>query len=185
LHRQWDYIFGLRQDAAYLDVPKVKTEARIVMAPPMGDHPLMSKLLLDHAKELSTDPAKEVVILVGHGPTRAEDNAADMAIMNTHARRLAAAGKFSSVKAVNLQDDAPAPVREANVKLLRGWVADAAKSGRTPIIVGFLMSTRGIQGKIVEDLEGLPYKFQSKGITAHPNFTEWLRAIVAEQVKEL
>jgi hypothetical protein len=52
-------------------------------------------------------------------------------------------------------------------------------------VVGYLISTRGIQDKIAEDLQGLNYKFQTKGLSAHPNFTAWIRASVAEQTAGL
>lgn len=183
--RQWDYIFGRRPDSAYLDVPLVKTKAKVVMAPAMGEHPMITKVLADHAKEVSKDPSKEVVILLGHGPESAEENKIELAHMETHAKRIKAEGKYSDVRWLTLQDDAPDEVRSANVKKLRGWVEEIDKAGKTPVVVGYLISTRGIQHKIDEDLKGLKYTFQTKGISAHPNFTAWIRTTVDEQLAKL
>jgi sirohydrochlorin cobaltochelatase len=181
LYRQWDYILGNRSEGAYLDVPQIKTAAKVIIAPAIADHRLMTELLLDHARELSTNPAAETVILVGHGPANAEENAADTAIMAVHAERLKQQGGFAGTAALNLQDDAPDPIRAANVARLRALVEAANKSGRTPLVVGYLMATRGIQEKIQHDLAGLTYKFQPKGITSHPNFTAWVRETVADK----
>ncbi len=185
IYRQWDYIFGRRKDSAYLDVPVIKTTAKVIMAPAMTEHKLITQALLDHAKEVSVDPSKEVVILLGHGPEDAKENKAELAHMATHANRIKAESKFSDVKHLTLQDDAPDDVRSANVAMLRKWVAEIDKSGKTPLVVGYLISTRGIQDKIKKDLEGLDYKFQTKGLSAHPNFTAWIRATVSEQEAKL
>lgn len=185
IFRQWAYMFGRRDDAAYLDVARLKTSAKIVFAPAMDEHPLVTELLFDHAKEVSKDPAKETVILLGHGPTFEHENAVEMAHLATHAGRIKTMGKFADAKGLTLQDDAPEEIRARNVTTLRGWVEDARKSGRTPLIVGYLISTRGIQDKIKEDLSGLEYVFQTKGMSAHPNFTKWVRQSVDEQITKL
>ncbi|MCB2107687.1 MAG: hypothetical protein KDE14_08315 [Rhodobacteraceae bacterium] len=182
IYRQWSYIFDLNNDAAYLNVPRVKTDAKIILAPAMDEHPLVTEILFDHAKEVSTDPSKEVVIILGHGPTFEEENAVELKHIATHAGRLKEMGGFADVKGITLQDDAPEEMRAANVATVRKWVEDADKAGLTPIIVGYLISTRGIQYKINNDLAGLDYKFQTKGLSAHGNFTKWIRATVDEQL---
>ena len=185
IFRQWAYMFGQRDDAAYLDVARVKTSAKVVFAPAMAEHPVITELLFDHTKEVSKNPAKETVILLGHGPTLVAENEIELAHMKTHAMRIQVMGKFADAKGLTLQDDAPEEIRAANVKTLRGWVEDANKAGRTPLIIGYLISTRGIQDKIKEDLTGLDYVFQTKGMSAHPNFTKWVRQSVSEQIAAL
>jgi sirohydrochlorin ferrochelatase len=182
VYRQWAYIFGRHDDAAYLNVPRVKTDAKVILAPAMDEHPLVTDILFDHTKEISTDPANEVVIILGHGPTFAHENEIELQHIATHAKRIKDRGGFADAKGLTLQDDAPEAIRAANVATLRKWVEDADKAGRTPLIVGYLISTRGIQDKIKEDLAGLTYKFQTKGMSAHGNFTAWIRASVAEQL---
>ncbi|MBM3512714.1 MAG: hypothetical protein FJX59_03255 [Alphaproteobacteria bacterium] len=185
IYRQWAYMFGRRDDAAYLDVARLKTSAKVVFAPAMDEHPIVTELLFDHSKEVSKDPAKETVILIGHGPTFEHENAVEMAHLATHAGSIKTMGKFADAKGLTLQDDAPEEIRSRNVKILRGWVEEAKTSGRTPLIVGYLISTRGIQDKIKEDLAGLEYVFQTKGMSAHPNFTKWIRQSVDEQIAQL
>ncbi len=185
VYRQWAYLFGRRDDAGYLNVPRVKTSAKVIIAPAMDEHKLITEILLDHAKAISVDPAKEVVIVLGHGPTYDQENAIELKHISTHAARIKKAGNFFDAKGITLQDDSPAAVRAANVAKLRSWVAEANAAGKTPLVVGYLISTRGIQDKIAEDLKGLNYKFQTKGLSAHPNFTAWIRASVAEQTAGL
>jgi sirohydrochlorin cobaltochelatase len=185
IYRQWAYLFGRRDDSAYLNVDRIQTSAKVIMAPAMDEHPLVTQILLDHAKAISTAPDNEVVILLGHGPTFDHENEIELKHIATHAKRIKDQGKFFDAKGLTLQDDAPEATRTANVKKLRAWVSDANASGKTPLVVGYLISTRGIQDKIAEDLTGLSYKFQTKGLSAHPNFTAWIRASVAEQTAGL
>ncbi len=183
--RQWDYIFGRRDDSAYLDVPRTTGKAKIIMAPAMDEHPLVTDILFDHVKEISTNPKNEVVIILGHGPSFEHEHKVELAHIATHAKRIAAKGGYAEAKGLTLQDDAPEAVRAANVATLRKWVETANAQGKTPLVVGYLISTRGIQDKIKEDLKGLNYKFQTKGLSAHPNFTAWIRATVSEQEAKL
>jgi hypothetical protein len=182
VYRQWAYLLGRRDDSAYLDVPRVKTSAKLVVAPAMDEHPMVTDILFDHTRAISTDPAKEVVILLGHGPTFDHENEIELKHIATHAARIKARGRFADAKGLTLQDDAPEAIRAANVAKLREWVGAADAAGLTPLVVGYLISTRGIQDKIKEDLAGLDYKFQTKGLSAHPNFTGWIRASVDEQI---
>ena len=154
----------------------------MIIAPAMDEHPLVTEILLDHTREISTDPSKEVVIILGHGPTFAHENEVELRHIAVHGARIKEMGKFADVKGITLQDDAPEELRSANVATVRGWVEDANKAGLTPLIVGYLISTRGIQDKIKNDLAGLDYKFQTKGLSAHGNFTKWIRASVTEQL---
>ena len=73
LLRQWDYIFSLREESAYLDVPRVETNARLVWTETPTAHPIMAEIMLDYARELSKQPANELVIIMGHGPQSIED----------------------------------------------------------------------------------------------------------------
>ncbi|MDQ0256611.1 sirohydrochlorin ferrochelatase [Evansella vedderi] len=46
---------------------KIHPAAEIIWCDAMDDHPLMIEILLERVKELSEEPAKEVVMLVAHG----------------------------------------------------------------------------------------------------------------------
>ena len=63
LTRQWKYIFDIDgQESTYLDVPKIQSDARFVLADHFGDSELITEILYEHAKDVSKDPANEVVI---------------------------------------------------------------------------------------------------------------------------
>jgi hypothetical protein len=182
--RQWRYIFGLEDDPAYATVPRIRTDANIVFAKPPGDDPFVAEVLVDYASELSTDPAREIVIIVAHGPSEDADNQAQLALMGNLANIVKEDGGYSAVYSATLQDDAPAEIREANVEKLRNIVTSAGADGKTVIIVTNLMGTYTIQSKLRKDLKGLDYKFNAKGLVQHDSFVEWIGETVRVEVEQ-
>ncbi len=177
--RQWHYIFGLEDEPSYATVPRVETEAEIIFASPPNDDPLVAEILLEFAEEISEEPAKEIVIVAAHGPSAAEDNVKQLAVMENLARIIEEDGGFAAVRAATLQDDAPPEVRDANVAKLRGMVEGAVADQKSVIIVTSLMGSRTIQKKLRRDLQGLDYRFNAKGLIQHDLFVEWIGETVS------
>ncbi|MDJ0929293.1 MAG: hypothetical protein QNJ73_16770 [Gammaproteobacteria bacterium] len=184
LIHQWQYVFGERDRGAYYDAPQVSTAARVIMAEPPAEHPLITQIVLDHALELSADPAKEAVIIVAHGPIHADDNQAQLEAMIPQAARIRQRGGFASVEGTTLQDDAAPDIRARNVEKLRGMIETAQADGKRVLIVTDLLAAQSIQWKIERDLIGLDYEFSAKGISMHPNFTRWYQETILEAMQK-
>jgi sirohydrochlorin ferrochelatase len=174
LYRQWLYVFGMQEKAEFATVPRVRTDARIHMVEPPGDDGLVAEILLDHALEISSEPKREVVIIAGHGPQSAEDNARELKVLAGLAKMVREDGGFADVRGMTLQDDAPPEIRAANVRKMREVVEGATKRGQRAIVVTNLIGARTIQGKLRSDLKGLDYQFNAKGLINHPNFMKWM-----------
>jgi sirohydrochlorin ferrochelatase len=185
LYRQWMYIFGKQSNAEFASVPRVKTDMKVTIVPPPGDDPLMAEILLDRANEISADPKNEVVIIAGHGPSGAADNELEMKTLANLAKIVQEDGGFAAVHGQTLQDDAPAEIRDANVKKLRARVEAAIKDGKKVLVVTNLVSPRSIQAKLRDDLKGLDYKFNAKGVVQHDNFVRWLNEGVRKAFEEM
>ncbi len=181
--RQWQYIFGQYDEASYATVPQVQTSAQILIANPPGDNPLVAEILLDHAMDISEDPANEVVIIAAHGPSFEEDNQKVLAELATLAKIVREDGDFANVEAITLQDDAPKSIRDRNVAKLRAMVEGAQADGKQVLVVTNLIGTRTIQAKLREDLKGLDFKFNKNGIAGHSNFMKWMGEAVREQLE--
>lgn len=187
LMRQWEYILGQRDTAEFVTVPQVKSKAKIYLAKPPEDDPLIAEIIHDHALEISKNPAKDFVIIVAHGASgkdAAVDNPKEMAILETLARYVKEDGGFADVKAALLQDDAPAAIREANVQRLRAMAQGAIDKGQNVLIVTNLIGARTLQPKLRSDLKGIDYTFNAKGISQHPNFVEWIGEAVREVLEK-
>jgi hypothetical protein len=182
LTRQWEYIFNMRDESSYLDVPRVQTNANVLMTAHMGDHPLITEALLDFTNMKSKNPENEVVIIVAHGPEDVEDNVPDLEILQAHVDRIKAETKFSDVKVINLQDDAYPPIRKANVKKLRRWITSAQRSGKDVIVTVCSTASFGVQQHITQDLRGLDYAFADQGLSEHPNYQKWIGSAVEERL---
>ena len=182
LTRQWEYVFGMRDESSYLDVPRVQTDAKVLMTQHFNDHPLITEILLDHTNEVSKNPENEVVIIVAHGPEDIEDNTPDLEILQVHVDRIKEATDFVDVKVINLQDDAYPPIRKSNVKKLRRWVTSAERAGQDVIVTVCSTASYGVQAHIREDLRGLEYTFADRGLSEHPNYLEWIEAAVEERL---
>ena len=152
----------------------MKTDAKLHFVAPPGDDPLVAEILLDHALAISQDPKKEFVIIAGHGPSSAEDNAEELRVLSGLARIVKQDGGFADVRGMTLQDDAPPEIREANVAKMREVVEAAAKNGQRVLVVTNLIGARTIQAKLRSDLKGLAYEFNPKGLVNHPNFMKWM-----------
>lgn len=181
LTQQWDYIFGLEDESAYLDVPRVQTQARLVWSETPTAHPIMAEIMLDYARELSRDPANELVIIMGHGPQSAEDNEKELAILSRHADYLAREGGFMEVKFANVQDDAPTAVRAGNVAVIRGWAQSALDEGHDVVVVTTALTQSGVVGRMKQDVEGVA-SFNDKGLMQHPRFGAWIDTVVETRV---
>ena len=185
LTRQWKYIFDMdNQEATYLEVPKVESDAKFVMTSHFADHPLITDILYENAKAVSKDPAREVVIIVGHGPEDIEDNGPDLEILQPHVERIKARNEFADVKMINLQDDAIPPVRESNVRKLRRWVKQADQKGMTPVVVALAAASFGVQTHIRTDLRGLDYVFADRGMAEHPKYIQWIASVIENTIAE-
>ncbi len=184
LYRQWLYIFGQRETAEFASVPRVKTDAKLHFVAPPGDNPLVAEILLDHALAMSKDPAKEVVIIAGHGPSSAADNAEELRVLAGLAKIVKQDGGFADVRGMTLQDDAPPEVRAANVQKLRETVEAAMNKGQRVLVVTNLIGARTIQAKLRSDLKGLTYEFNPKGLVNHPNFMKWMGESVRDEFEK-
>lgn len=178
--RQWQYMFGLTDDPGYLETPRVSTTARVTWSPALEDHPLVVGMIADHAKEMSTDPEQELVILVSHGPTLDSDNAKNLDLLRRIAAGLKRRDGYSDVQVMSMQNDAPADIRKANGLRLRRLVEAANRDGKRVIIVTNLQSPRSIQQQVEADIAGTDYVFNLKGLVQHPDYGRWVETMVRD-----
>jgi len=184
LMRQWNYIFDRDENPEYGRVKQVGSSAKLSFANPIDDHPLAGEIILDYANELSVEPNNEEVIVVGHGPVDAEDNKAQLLLMENLAEYIRANANYAAVYVTTLQDDAPAEVRRQRILELRAQVQQANQQGRKVIIVTNLLGTRIVQASLRRALRGLNYGFNAKGLIQHDNFIEWINLSVAEAIAD-
>lgn len=183
--RQWNYIFDLQDEPQYASVVRVTPPARLHIVSPLEDHELVGEVLLQYAAEISTDPAREEVIIIAHGPEQPADNQTQLAMLGRLADYIKERADYAAVSALTLQDDAAPQIRAANVALMRAKVSSADEAGRDVLIISNLLGTRIVQSSLRRDLQGLHYKFNSKGLIQHDNFIRWIKLTVAAAAADI
>jgi hypothetical protein len=183
LNYQWQYIFNRREESSYLTIPRVTSNAEIIWGPSPTAHPIMGEIMLEHALDLSVDPANELVIILGHGPMTQKENDMDLAIMAKHAVAIQEGGHFKEVKYWNVQDDLPADKRAVNVAKVRGWIEEAQDQGMDVIVVTNVLTQSGIMGRLKNDVDGTGAKFNDAGLMQNPSFSDWIQAAVEENLQ--
>jgi sirohydrochlorin ferrochelatase len=138
--------------------------------------------MLEHAQQLSTDPSKEMVIILGHGAMTPKENEMDLATMAKHAEAIQKGGGFRDVKRWNVQDDLPADQRAANVDKIRGWINDAQDRGMDVIVVTNVLTQSGVMRRLQKDVSGTGAKFSDQGLMLNPRFSDWIKSAVEENI---
>jgi sirohydrochlorin cobaltochelatase len=169
------YYTGERKDPPedVEDTP-LKTHAALRLTKGMDDDPLLSRILLDQVRTVSTNPSAESVVLVAHGPNSDSDNERWLACLQAHAAFLQQTGGFRRVEFLTLRDDAPKAVRDAATAALRENVKTASADS-TVLIAPVLISVGHVQAEIEKRLEGLTFKMATGGVSGHPLTPEWIR----------
>ena len=179
---QWEYIFGRRDESAYLSGPRVETDAEVIWGPSPTAHPLMADIMLDHAQQLSTNPANEMVMIMGHGAMTPKENEMDLATLAEHAASIKEKGGFQDVKYWNVQDDLPPEGRAANVQKIRGMIQTAKDQGLDVIVVTNVLTQSGVMGRLKADSDGLGAKFSDRGLMQNPLFSKWIKTALEENI---
>lgn len=155
----------------------VRHRVPIRMTSALDAHPLLASIVASRAGEISRSPAAESVVLVAHGPTDDVENDKWLANLRIVSAAVAADRPYSSVDAITVRDDAPAPIRDAATRELRALVQRRMDEGRRVLIVPVLLSYGGIEAGIRTRLDGLAYVMPVRALAPDSRLVEWVRAM--------
>lgn len=147
----------------------------IRMTGALDSHPIVAQILTDRARAISTDPSREAVILVAHGPVRDDENAKWLENMRALAQGIRRTAPFASIDCLTVRDDAPAAIKEAAAAELRELVTKRRDAGARVLVVPVLLSFGGIEQGLRERLEGLDYTMAAQAIVPDDRVLEWIR----------
>lgn len=153
----------------------VKHTVPIRMGSALDAHPIVADILTDRAAELSQNPANEVVILVAHGPVKAEEDAKWVENMQRLAARMTKVRAFARIETLTVRDDAPAEIKAQATAHLRATVEKATAEGKRALIVPLLLSYGGIEKGIRRRLEGLDYAMSSQALLPDARLATWVQ----------
>ena len=202
--RQNEYLLGLRDELADPAMPmmlhdhatgRMKVEipenlqpldinSEILLTPPLDDHPLVAEIVLDRIQTLSTNPAKETVLIVAHGPNSPVDNEMWLKEIESIGKQIKAelAGRgiaYKDIIAHTVRDDADEETHEQARLEFRKYVEDADADG-TAIVIPLLLSKGGVEKKYLTRLEGLNFKWSGETLLPHYNISHFIQQSVEE-----
>lgn len=161
-------------DMSFDPLTPVKSTVPIEMAPALGSDPLVADILLSRARDISSEPKKEVVIVVAHGPVSDEENAKWMADMRRVADNMRDKSKFKRIEYMTVRDDAPEPLRSKVAEEFRSVVKRAVADKSKVLIVPLLLSYGGIEEGIKKRLDGLEYTMSKQALLPDERFADWV-----------
>jgi sirohydrochlorin ferrochelatase len=152
----------------------------IRMTTALDSDPIVAAILSDRARSLSTEPSREAVILVAHGPVKDAENEKWLANMRELADGVRRTAPFGSVDYLTVRDDAHAPIKDAATAELRALVEKRRLDGSRVLIVPVLLSFGGIEQGIRKRLEGLEYGMASQAIMPDDRLVGWVKRQAAQ-----
>ncbi len=174
------FVGAMRAMGMAVSLKKVASRVPVAMTPALDDHPLVVEILRQHARALSARPAKDTLIIVGHGPYDDAANARWLAMLGAMARRIRKSEGFRAAYGATLRDDNPAPVKDRAIARLRALVARANAGGGRAVVVPDLIARGGIESHVTKALRGLDYAWDGRTILPHPNVARWVEESAAK-----
>jgi sirohydrochlorin ferrochelatase len=171
------YALGLtEQPALPTDLPLMRINARVHWTSVMDDHPIIVDVLWDRLMAISSDPRREVLVVIGHGSSEGGFYDRWRVVTERLAGKLRDKGGFAAAEAALLLPDET----KETVDRLQDAYPD-----HDVLIVPFFISEGYFTRKVIpQRLEGKRYKYNGKTLLPHPGVTRWIEAQVREAIGE-
>jgi sirohydrochlorin cobaltochelatase len=166
-----------------IERPTGKVPLKLTSA--MDDAGEVARVLTDRALALAPAPRERALMIVGHGPNSAEDNAKWMENLRRVADSVKALSGFRDVRVGVVRDDAPAAVRAEAVRGVREIIElQHLATGQPVIVVPILVSKGSVsRDKLPTDLKGTPSVYAGEPLLPHPVMARWIERKVREAMR--
>ncbi|MBI5941409.1 MAG: hypothetical protein HY859_13375 [Caulobacterales bacterium] len=142
----------------------------------LAEAPEMGAVLVERARALSQDPARESVLILGHGPEDDAENARWLARIDARAEAVRGALPFRRVQVETLREDWPEKRADAEARI-RAFVAEAGRDGGRAIVIPYRVAGFGPYASVLKDLT---YVSDGKGLIPSVGVEQWVRRQVQE-----
>ena len=180
-HEEIRYLVGLRKDLGlYTEMTEtpIRSTSRFAVSPGMDEHPLIVEALTEYVRELSREPTRESLILVGHGPVEEVEDIMWVRQLKRISKEITKTLNFQEVVCMNLRNDAADLVREQAHTDLRETGQRLSKQGSVIVVIASL-GTFMLQQEAKNSLKGVPsVTISAKGLMSHPNTVKWIEATI-------
>lgn len=162
--------------------PRIRSSALLATAGGVEAHPFFASALVDRAKALSKDPARETIVLVAHGSGDDATNERWRRLLESLAAQMRTNGgaNFRAIRTGTWREDWPAK-RAPEVAAIRRVVEEAARDGGRALVIP---ARTAAQGNEREFLKGLGFELGT-GFAPHPLFARWVEEKIREGAAKL
>lgn len=155
-------------------VTRVKTKAALVLTAPLGSDEAASSALLERALENRRRGRDATVLLLGSGAETDNENAARLADLEAHAKRLGASKDLAGARVWLLRPNSKDRPRQRaeSEKALQVLVAGLTRAGPV-VIVPYLLTQDGTLRAWRRVLENPFLRWQEKGLLPSDRLARW------------
>lgn len=158
---------------------RVDTDAAFALSKQgLAEAPEMGAVLAERARGLSSDPAREDVLILAHGPDDDAENRRWLEQIDARAEAVRRVLPFRRVQVETLREDWPEK-RKAAEQRIRSFVERAGSEGGTAIVIPFRAQGFGPYAQL---LQGLDYRADRLGLAPHSQVEQWVKR-QAEELK--
>lgn len=170
------------------DLQQLDIDAEIIMTEALDNHDVVAEILHERISALSSNPARDTAVLVGHGPNSSDDNRRWVKNLESLARKIQDlqtrnGEKYKQIFALTVRDDAPEQVFNQARQQFRALVRQAGLFGEV-IVVPVFLSSGGREDAVAERLEGLDFKWSGRTLLPDPRLTDFLQNTVEQALSQ-
>ncbi|MFC5452196.1 sirohydrochlorin chelatase [Paenibacillus aestuarii] len=169
------YALGvIEQPRLETDLERFEIQARIHMASPIDDDPVIADILYDKMKDLSVDPSREIVLLIGHGSKEPGFHEQWLEGLEQLALRVQKLGGFAEADvAMLLPDQVPSK--------LSWWTEQ--KPGYAVLVAPLFLSEGYFTRKVIPSrMEGFEYRYHGRALLPSPLISQWIEKQIASRI---
>ncbi|WP_310551218.1 sirohydrochlorin chelatase [Paenibacillus glufosinatiresistens] len=170
------YALGVKPEPGReTDLERFEVSARIHYGDPVDDDPIIAEMVWDKARELSEEPERETVLLIGHGSVHDGFRERWQRGMASLADRVRAESGVSSADYALLN---PNDVRDK----VEYWNGQGHRVLVAPIFLSEGYFTKTV---IPSRLEGLDYRYSGRTLLPHPRLADWVESQIGRLLERI
>lgn len=156
---------------------RIETNSRFALSRQgLAEAPEMGAVLVERVGPLSKDPARESVLIIGHGPETDEENERWLKTIDQRADSVRRHARFKDVHVETLREDWPEK-RVASVARIRAYAEKASEDNGRLLVIPYRVSGFGPYADVLKDLT---YEADKTGLLPSVEVEHWVRRQVTE-----
>ena len=136
----------------------------------LADAAEVDEIMTSRIRDLSSDPANEVAVVIAHGTGADDENRRWLEKITRRTSNAEAQLGLREIRIFSLREDWPEKRKEAEQDI-RAYVEQANSRGLTPIVVPFRLQGFGPYERVLDELD---YRADGIGMLPHSNVSLWV-----------